>query len=112
MDKIPFTVTDWSTVNATQHAGETGIALWQTLQFSSLRVRIVEYSSGYTADHWCEKGHIVFCLEGTFVTELKTGEAITLTKGMSYIVSDEMSAHRSTSENGVKLLIVDGGFLQ
>ena len=78
---------------------------------SQLRIRIVEYSSGYLADHWCEKGHIVHCLEGEFISELKTGELIKLSKGMTYVVSDAMSNHRSISEKGVKLLIVDGDFL-
>lgn len=77
-----------------------------------LRIRVVEYSAGYLADHWCQKGHIVHCLEGDFVTELETGESTKLTKGMTYVVSDEMSSHRSVSTNGVKLLIVDGDFLK
>jgi len=34
-----------------------------------------------------------------------------LTKGMSYIVSDDMSSHRSITKKGVKLLIIDGDFL-
>lgn len=88
------------------------MAYWQTAQYAGLRIRIVEYSSGYLADHWCEKGHIVQCLEGTFVSELKTGEKITLSKGMTYVVSDELSFHRSISTNGVKLLIIDGDFLK
>jgi quercetin dioxygenase-like cupin family protein len=88
------------------------VAFWQTIQFDGLRIRLVEYSSGYLADHWCQKGHIVHCLEGEFISELKTGEKIKLTKGETYIVSDELSSHRSISEKGVKLLIIDGDFLK
>jgi hypothetical protein len=87
------------------------MAYWQTWQSGDLRVRIVEYTAGYLADHWCRKGHIVHCLEGSFVSELQNGESFTLATGMSYIVSDELSSHRSISEKGVKLLIIDGGFL-
>jgi hypothetical protein len=54
----------------------------------------------------------VFCLEGEFISELKTGEKIKLNKDETYIVSDELSSHRSISENGVKLLIIDGEFLK
>lgn len=108
----PFQTIDWTSIEKVEHNGETGIAYWQTLQLDGLRVRIVEYSSGYLADHWCQKGHIVHCLEGTFVSELMTGEKITLSKGQSYIVSDDLSSHRSSSENGVKLLIIDGDFLK
>ena len=108
---IPFQTIDWSLIPKTEHLGDTGTAYWQTIQFPRLRIRIVEYTFGYIADHWCQKGHVVHCLEGEFVSELVTGEQITLTKGMTYVVSDDLSSHRSISENGVKLLIVDGDFL-
>ena len=109
---IPFQSIDWSLVPKTLHAGEKGTATWQTIQFEGLRVRIVEYSAGYLADHWCRKGHIVHCLEGEFVSEMETGESFTFTKGMTYVVSDELSSHRSVSEQGVKLMIIDGDFLK
>jgi hypothetical protein len=110
-NNIPFQVVDWNNFPKTEHQGETGIAYWQTWQTDDLRIRIVEYTAGYLADHWCRKGHIVHCLEGSFVSELENGGSFTLTPGMSYIVSDELSSHRSISENGVKLLIIDGSFL-
>jgi hypothetical protein len=109
---INFQTIDWSTIEKTLHPGETGEAFWQIVQFPGLRIRIVEYSAGYLADHWCRKGHIVHCLEGEFVSELETGESFALTKGMTYVVSDELSSHRSISKNGVKLLIIDGDFLK
>lgn len=109
---IPFQAIDWTNIPKTEHKGDTGIAYWQTLQFEGLRLRIVEYSKGYIADHWCSKGHIVHCLEGDFVSELCDGEKFILTKGMTYIVTDEISSHRSTTENGVKILIIDGDFLK
>ena len=109
---IPFQTIDWTNVPKTEHKGETGVAYWQTMQYEGLRIRIVEYSKGYVADHWCTKGHIVHCLEGEFVSELKDGEKFTLTKGMTYVVTDELSSHRSTTEQGVKLLIIDGDFLK
>jgi hypothetical protein len=112
MPNINFQTIDWTNIEKTEHQGETGIAYWQTKQFEGIRVRIVEYSPNYLADHWCEKGHIVQCLEGEFVSELANGEMFTLTKGMTYIVSDELSSHRSVSANGVKLLIIDGDFLK
>jgi len=112
MSNIPFHTIDWSTVPKTEHIGETGTSFWQTLQFEGLRVRMVEYSAGYLADHWCQKGHIVHCLEGEFASEMENGDLFTLTKGMTYIVSDNLSSHRSVSENGVKLLIIDGDFLK
>ena len=108
---IPFKTIDWETIEKTNHPGTTGNAYWQTLQWPGLRVRIVEYSAGYLADHWCTKGHIVHCLEGEFTSELIGGTNFELKKGMTYVVSDEMSSHRSISSNGVKLLIIDGSFL-
>jgi hypothetical protein len=109
--KIGFQTIDWNFIETTEHKGEAGTAFWKTIQFDSLRIRIVEYSKGYLADHWCKKGHIVHCLEGGFVSELENGDKFSLTKGMTYIVSDELSSHRSISENGVKLFIIDGDFL-
>jgi hypothetical protein len=109
---IPFQTIDWTKIPRTEHPGETGMAWWQTLEFQGLRLRLVEYSAGYIADHWCSRGHIVHCLEGTFVSELRNGEKFTLSKGMTYVVSDELSSHRSVAKDGVKLLIVDGDFLK
>lgn len=112
LSNIAFQTIDWSSISKTHHPGETGAASWQTVQFPGLRIRMVEYSAGYLADHWCQKGHIVHCLEGGFTSDLATGEAFTLTAGMTYVVSDELSSHRSVSEQGVKLLIIDGDFLR
>jgi hypothetical protein len=112
MISIPFQSIDWTTIEKTEHKGDTGTSIWQSMQFSGLRIRLVEYSKGYLADHWCQKGHIVHCLEGEFVSELKTGEKFILSKGMTYVVSDELSSHRSLSKDGVKLLIIDGDFLK
>lgn len=112
MPNIPFQTIDWALVEKTEYPGTTGIAYWQTVQLGGIRIRLVEYSKGYLADHWCNKGHIVYCLNGAFTTELETGEKIDLTKGDTYVVSDGLSSHRSISENGVELLIVDGDFLK
>lgn len=109
---ISFQTIDWSTVEKTEHKGETGVAYWQTIQFPGLRIRVVEYSAGYLADHWCQKGHIVYCLEGEVVNEQENGASSVLTQGMSYVVSDDLSSHRSVTKNGVRLLIIDGDFLK
>jgi len=104
---IPFATTDWSEVAPTRHAGETGLALWRTQHFGALRVRMVEYSPGYRADHWCSKGHILFCVAGELHTELADGRTYTLRPGMSYQVADGMEAHRSSTATGAMLFIVD-----
>jgi len=111
INEIPFTSIDWSLIPKEEYKGEEGVAIWQTIQFSGLRLRIVEYSPGYIADHWCQKGHIVHCLEGEVINELEGEPSSFLKKGMSYIVSDDISSHRSITKNGVKLLIIDGDFL-
>lgn len=108
---IRFQTVNWDLIETIEHTGESGKAFWKTIQFDGLRIRIVELSKGYLADHWCQKGHIVHCLDGDFVTELEGGNKFYLRKGMSYVVSDELSSHRSYSEYGVNLLIIDGDFL-
>ena len=109
---IPFQVIDWNNVSIEEHKGENGKSFWQTLQYDGLRVRIVEYGAGYLADHWCKKGHIVHCLEGEVINEQENSEKHLLKAGMTYIVSDDMSSHRSFAANNVKLLIIDGDFLK
>lgn len=112
MSHIAFETIDWYGVEKITYTGETGTAYWQTKLYDGIRVRLVEYSENYIADHWCKKGHIVHCIEGEFISELENGESFILTKGMTYIVSDEMSSHKSITKNGVKLLIIDGDFLK
>ncbi|WP_413732073.1 DHCW motif cupin fold protein [Sodalis sp. RH20] len=104
---IPFGTTDWSRVDPTHHAGERGEALWRTCHFGDIRVRMVEYSAGYLADHWCVKGHILLCLTGELHTELADGRIFTLTPGSSYQVADNAEAHRSYTDRGATLFIVD-----
>jgi quercetin dioxygenase-like cupin family protein len=111
MTNIPFQTIDWSQIEKVAQKGETGIAHSQTLELGGLRVRIVNYSDNYLADHWCQKGHIVHCLEGELTSELESGEIFILKQGMTYILSDNLSSHRSVTKNKVKLLIIDGDFL-
>ena len=107
INDLPFCITNWADIPPTKHTGETGFALWHTQNFGNIRVRLVEYSAGYLADHWCSKGHVLFCLEGELKTELKDGRIFTLTPGMSYQVADNAEPHRSSTINGAKLFIVD-----
>ncbi|SMD07457.1 DHCW motif cupin fold protein [Rhizobium sp. RU36D] len=107
MADIAFGITDWSGVEATRHEGETGYALWRTRTFGDIRVRMVEYSPGYMADHWCVKGHILLCLEGEMTTELEDGRRFLMTPGVSYQVADNAEPHRSFTATGAKLFIVD-----
>ena len=110
--KIPFELIDWNKIPKEEHKGETGTSFWQTLQYDGLRIRIVEYNPGYLADHWCPKGHIVHCLEGEVLNEQENGEKQLLKQGMTYVVSDNLSSHRSVAKRKVKLLIIDGDFLK
>lgn len=107
MKNIPFGITDWSQIEPTEHVGETGVAYWRTRHFDTIRVRMVEYSPGYLANHWCEKGHILLCLEGELHTELADGRMFVLTPGVSYQVADGAEPHRSYTTTGAKLFIVD-----
>ncbi len=104
---IPFGTTDWSGVPETHHQGETGFAVWRTRNFGALRVRMVEYSPGYKADHWCSKGHILLVLDGEMVTELADGRTFTMKQGVSYQVADGAEPHRSSTASGARLFIVD-----
>lgn len=107
LEGLPFTAVDWAAVPITRHPGQAGAALWRTLQAGEARVRMVEYSAGYVADHWCRRGHVLLVLEGELVTELESGQVVTLRAGMGYHVGDDQGAHRSHTDCGARLFIVD-----
>jgi quercetin dioxygenase-like cupin family protein len=107
MTSIPFGTTDWASVEQTEHSAQSGKVFWRTKQFGDIRVREVEYTAGYVSDHWCTKGHILYCLEGELHTELADGRRFVLTPGMSYQVADNAEPHRSFTEVGAKLFVVD-----
>ena len=107
MSDISFGTTDWAAITPTEHAGESGKAYWRTREFGGIRVRMVEYTPGYLADHWCEKGHVLLCLEGELLTELADGRTFTLIPGASYQVADGAEPHRSSTSVGAKLFVVD-----
>jgi hypothetical protein len=108
IEGLAFTVTDWAEVEVTTRPGDSGQALWRTRELGNLRVRMVEYTPGYVADHWCERGHVLLVLEGELVTELRDGRRFVLTPGTSYQASDSAGAeaHRSSSPRGARLCIV------
>lgn len=107
MESIPFGTTNWSAVEKTEHTGIGGIAYWRTRNFNDIRVRMVEYSPGYVADHWCSKGHILLVLEGELETELADGRKFILKAGMTYQVGDGAEPHRSATRTGARIFIVD-----
>jgi hypothetical protein len=107
MSGIPFDTTDWASIDRTEHKGVTGTAYWRTREVGGIRVRMVEYTPGYLADHWCSKGHILLCLEGELHTELVDGRTFVLKPGMTYQVADHAEAHRSSTATGARLFIVD-----
>ena len=102
-----MSITNWDQITPTRHPGESGFALWRTQVFGDIRVRMVEYSPGYLADHWCAKGHVILCLSGSLEIELRDGTHLSLAPGQSYHVGDGEPAHRSSTTDGAKLFIVD-----
>ncbi|MFC5437781.1 DHCW motif cupin fold protein [Rhodanobacter umsongensis] len=107
LSDMPFSTTDWSSIERTEHPGETGLAYWRTRHFGNMRVRMIEYTPGYLADHWCVKGHILLCVDGELHTELEDGRKFTLRPGMSYQVADHAEPHRSSTDTGARLFVVD-----
>jgi quercetin dioxygenase-like cupin family protein len=107
IDNVPFATTDWSQVAAAEHPGETGVALWRTVEVGNIRVRMVEYSPGYLADHWCSRGHVLLVLAGELTTELEDGRSFVMKPGVSYQVADGAAPHRSRTATGATLFIVD-----
>ena len=107
IEQHPFETFNWQKVEKVKYKGEEGSATWRTVMLGDIRVRMVEYSAGYKADHWCNKGHIIYCIKGKMTTELESGRKCKLKKGMSYHVGDNSEPHRSSSKKGCRLFIVD-----
>jgi hypothetical protein len=107
IEDVAYCVTDWAAIAPVEHPGTTGSALWRTWEQGNLRVRMVEFSPGYEADHWCARGHVVFVLEGEMTSELSDGSSTLMKAGMGYVVSDDASSHRSSTATGARVLIVD-----
>jgi len=107
IEDVPYATTDWSTVAPVEHPGETGTSYWRTFEAGNLRVRMVEFSAGYLADHWCARGHVVLVLEGEITSELSDGTRTLMKPGVSYQVSDDVAPHRSSSTTGARVFIVD-----
>jgi quercetin dioxygenase-like cupin family protein len=111
ISEIPFEITDWSDVEPIRHAGLSGEALWRTRHVgpegNRIRIRMVEYTPGYVADHWCQKGHVLLVLEGELETVLADGRVFKLKGGMSYQVADDAEPHMSRTTTGARLFIVD-----
>lgn len=107
IESVPFGTTDWSRVPETEHPGETGAAFWRTVEQGNIRVRMVRYTPGYVADHWCSRGHVLLVLSGELETELQDGSRHVLAAGQSYQVASDVAPHRSRTAGGATLFIVD-----
>lgn len=98
---------EWEKVLSEKIIDKNGFAISKTQMIDGIRIRLVEYSVGYFADHWCEKGHIIFVVEGELIIEHKDHSTCTVTKGMSYLVGDNSLTHRAKSISGAKVFVVD-----
>lgn len=108
-----FQTTDWQNLPATQHVGETGFVLMKTVWLDHIKIRQIKYSANYKADHWCSKGHIIYCLNGEYELHLKDGSIHKFSQGMGYQTFDNAeNPHMAVSKNGCLLFVVDGDFLK
>jgi quercetin dioxygenase-like cupin family protein len=105
--QVPFSTTEFASLERTEHKGETGTSFWQTRMFGDIRVRVIEYSPGYLTGYWCTKGHVFYCLEGDLEVELRDGRRFQLRPGMSFQVADDAEPHRNRSVEGARFFVVD-----
>ncbi len=104
---IPFSIVDWVLEETTEVAGETGYAEQRLVELGNLRLRQVVYAAGYRADHWCERGHVLYVLSGQMIVELKNGRHFPVHEGSSFQVADGAPAHLVCTANGCTVFIVD-----
>ena len=110
--KIPFTVTDWTLLPPVDEKGITGLASIKTVNLGDIILRQIEYSSNYEADHFCQKGHIVYCISGSIQIQLSDNSIHTIATGNTFQVSDDASSHKLYSKEGAKVFVTDGNFLK
>ncbi len=105
---IPFQQTHWNSIPKVEHIGETGTSFWKVKEIANFRMRIVEYSRNFKADHWCKKGHLLYVLKGVIEIEMKNGETYQLGEADSFVVGDDrQNPHIISSDFGAKVLIID-----
>lgn len=107
IQEVPYSQIRWDMIPPKSYPGITGEAIWRTYEMGNIRVRMVEYTPGYFADHWCSKGHVILLLEGELSTELSDGRIIHSKAGETVVVGDDTNPHRSSTQTGAKLYIVD-----
>ena len=98
---------DWDSIPTQKIDGETGFCTIKTKTLGEIKIRHIEYSANYSADHWCDKGHIVFIIDGELKIEHKDNSIHTLQGGMTYLIGDNTLAHQAKSKLGAKALIID-----
>ncbi len=107
IEQVPFTVIEWERVPVTEVPGKSGTAQMRTVIDDTLCVRMVDFTPGYTADHWCAKGHIAFVIAGSLKVVVADGRSFDLGAGSSFHVGDQAGRHRVSSDTGAKVYIVD-----
>jgi quercetin dioxygenase-like cupin family protein len=107
MEALPFTNIVWTDLSVTQSNGESGTAASREVTVGDMRIRLVEFSPGYKADHWCSKGHVVFVLEGELSTTLEDGRTFETRPGNLFVIGDDRDTHRAHTSSGAKVFIVD-----
>src|SRR3954471_11281870 len=73
-----------------------------------VRVHLIKYGAGDMTDHWYDLGQVTHVLNGGSDSVLRDRRTLKLRPGMSYHISDDGdAAHRSSTQMGAKLFILD-----
>jgi quercetin dioxygenase-like cupin family protein len=107
IEDVPFSNIRWPEMPLSEQSGAVGYALSQTVETGNVRLRLVTFSPGYEADHWCSKGHVVFVLKGQLSTVLQDGRKFLTLQGESFCVGDNDGQHRAETDRGATVFIVD-----
>ena len=108
LNDVSYSLIDWQNVESTEVKGITGHAFWKTKKFNDLRIRIIEKSPGYRADHYCKKGHVIYVIDGEMVIDFENGEKFSVSAGQTVFLGDDPEfGHSTFTENGIKYFIID-----
>ncbi len=98
---------NWEEIQSEKIEGESGFVISKTKEIGAMRIRHQTFSENFKADSWCEKGHILLVLNGVLIIEFKDGSSVDVTKGNSYVLGDNVQAHKAITLSETEVFIVD-----
>jgi len=107
LENINTQLIDWESTAPIETKGKTGVNTAHEFSSGGYKIRLLVYSSNYESDHWCEKGHIIHCIEGSMMLKIKDRKDIYLSAGKSLLLGEGDHHMAVTGDVSAKIFIID-----